>query len=82
MAILTRGAQNQALEFDSTFSLLQKYRDRHPAKTAIVDLEQNKSITFGELFAEANRIAHFLWDHGIRKGEIFQFHFKPFKRIR
>ena len=60
MADLSMGAEDQALEIDSTLSLLRKYNDRHPAKTAIVDLEQNKSITFGELFDEANRIAHFL----------------------
>lgn len=69
MADLSRGAEDQALEFDSTFSLLKKYSDRHPDKTAIVDLEQNKSITFGELFDEANRIAHFLKDRGVGKGD-------------
>ncbi len=69
MAILTQGAENQALKFESTFSLLQKYNERHPDKTAIVDLNQDKSITFGQLFDEANRIAHFLKDRGIRKGD-------------
>jgi acyl-CoA synthetase (AMP-forming)/AMP-acid ligase II len=69
MAKLTRGAEDQMLEFESTFSLLQKYSDRHPDKTAIVDLEQNKSISFGKLFDQANRIAHFLRDRGIRKGD-------------
>jgi long-chain acyl-CoA synthetase len=69
MASLTRGAENQALEFESTFALLKKYRDRDPDKIAIVDLDQDKSISFGALFDEANRIADFLRQRGIRKGD-------------
>ena len=69
MAMLSEGVLNQALEFESTLSLLRKYNDRHPDKAAIVDLEQDKSITFSELFDETNRIAHFLKDRGIGKGD-------------
>ena len=69
MAITTGGARDQALEFESTLSLLRKYRDRHPDKTAIVDLESEKSITFGRLYDEANRIAQFLLSRGIGKGD-------------
>jgi len=69
MTNLMGGAANQALEFESTFSLLRTYSNRHPDKPAIIDLDQDKSITFGELFDETNRIAHFLQQHGIRKGD-------------
>lgn len=58
-----------ALPFESARALLRKYRDRHPDKTAIVDLDQNKSITFRQIHDEAERIAHFLKRRGVRKGD-------------
>ena len=58
-----------ALPFESTRDLLRGYRDRHADKTAIVDLDQDVSITFGELYEEAERVAHFLAARGIRKGD-------------
>ena len=57
-----------ALEFESVQSLLRKYRDRDPDKTAIVDLDQGASITFGGLYDEAHRIANYLRERGFRKG--------------
>ncbi len=64
------GAEHDyAIPFDSVRSLLQKYRDRDPDKIALVDLDQDKSITFGQLHEEANRIARRLHAMGIRKGD-------------
>ena len=49
------------LPFESTRALLAKWRKRDANKTAIVDLDQDgKSITWGQIAAEADRIAQFL----------------------
>ena len=58
------------LPFESTRSLLTKWRSRDPSKTALVDLDQNgKLITWGELASEADKIAQFLFDRGIKPGD-------------
>ena len=49
-------------------TLLAKYAARDPGKTAIVDLEQDRSITFGELDRAATDIAADLKRRGIGKG--------------
>ena len=59
-----------ALPFESTRALLSKWRDRDSEKTAIVDLDQDgKSITWGELATEADRVAAFLKDRGVKPGD-------------
>ena len=58
-----------ALPFEPVATLLARYAERHPTKTAIVDLDGNSAIEFGRLNEEANRIARFLADRGIGKGD-------------
>ena len=58
-----------AIPFESIGSLLEKYKARNPDKTALYDLDQETSITFGQLHEEANRIANFLAERGIGKGD-------------
>lgn len=59
-----------ALPFQSTRALLSKWRARDAGKTALVDLDQDgKSITWGELAAEADKVAQFLSDRGIKPGD-------------
>ena len=59
-----------ALPFESTRAILAKWRDRDADKTAIVDLDQGeKSITWGRLAAEADKVAQFLADQGVKPGD-------------
>ena len=59
-----------ALPFESTRSLLTKWRGRDAGKTALVDLDRDgKSITWGELAIEADKVAQFLSDRGIKPGD-------------
>lgn len=59
-----------ALAFESTRSVLAKWRDRDADKVAIVDLDQNgKSITWGQLAVEADRVAHYLAENGVKPGD-------------
>jgi acyl-CoA synthetase (AMP-forming)/AMP-acid ligase II len=59
-----------ALPFESTRVILRKWADRDPDKTAIVDLDQNdKSISWGRLAAEADRVAQCLKDRGVSPGD-------------
>jgi len=48
--------------------LFAQYRDRDPAKTAIVDLDSNSAIAFGELDRITTDIAALLKSHGVTKG--------------
>ncbi len=48
--------------------LFAQYRDRDPGKTAVVDLESDTAITFGELDQTTTDIAVFLKGHGVTKG--------------
>ena len=63
------GTHDYSIPLQTVGVLLKKYRDRDPDKTALVDLDQDKSITFGQLHEEANRIARCLADMGIGKGD-------------
>ena len=64
------GAEHDlAIPFQPVRSLLERYKTRDPGKTALHDLDQDTSITFGELHTEANRIANFLAERGIGKGD-------------
>jgi acyl-CoA synthetase (AMP-forming)/AMP-acid ligase II len=48
--------------------LFALYRDRDPAKTAIVDLDSGSAVTFGELDRITTEIARFLKSRGVAKG--------------
>lgn len=48
--------------------LFALYRDRDPAKIAIVDLDSESAITFGELDQLTTDVAVFLKQHGVTKG--------------
>jgi acyl-CoA synthetase (AMP-forming)/AMP-acid ligase II len=48
--------------------LFARYRDRDPAKTAIVDLDSGSAVTFGELDRITTAIAHLLKARGVGKG--------------
>ncbi len=58
-----------ALPFEPVAALLDRYAERHPDKTAIVDLDGGRSIDYRRLRDEANRIARFLADRGIGAGD-------------
>ena len=59
-----------AIPFESTRSLLSKWRGRDADKTAIVDLDQDaKSITWGQIAEAADRVAYFLAENGIKPGD-------------
>ena len=64
------GAEHDyAIPFASVRTLLAAYKDRDAAKTALVDVTQEKSITFGELHDWTNRIANWLVAKGVKKGD-------------
>src|SRR5260221_5109564 len=48
--------------------LFALYRDRDPAKTAIVDLDSGSAVTFGELDRITTEIACLLKSRGVAKG--------------
>lgn len=58
-----------AIPFRPVADLLADYRKRDPNKTAIVDLDENSSITFGELEQVVTDIAAELKRRGISKGD-------------
>ena len=58
-----------ALPVEPIAVLLARYRDRHPDKTAIVDLDRGGRIDFAGLHAAANRVANFLGHRGIGRGD-------------
>ena len=64
------GAEHDyAVPFDTVRNLLRQYRDRDPHQLALVDLDQRTSITYGQLYEAANRIARRLHGMGVRKGD-------------
>lgn len=59
-----------ALPFESTRSLLAKWRRRDPGKPALVDLDQDcRTISWGRLAVEADKIARLLADRGVAPGD-------------
>ena len=60
---------NMARPFASIRSLLAGYRERDPNKTALVDLDQDVSVTYGELDAAVDRIARHLAAVGLGPGD-------------
>ncbi len=64
------GAEHDyAVPFESVRTLFTKYKERNPDKIALVDVTQDKSITFGQLHEAANRIANWLVARGVQKGD-------------
>jgi acyl-coenzyme A synthetase/AMP-(fatty) acid ligase len=64
------GAQHDlAMPFKSIRSVLDRHARRDPDKTALYALDQEKSISFGELRRMADRVARRLLDQGIGKGD-------------
>lgn len=55
--------------FQSIRSVLNDYKERHPDKIALFDLDQDKSITWGQLHRWANLVASYLESQGIRRGD-------------
>jgi amino acid adenylation domain-containing protein len=47
--------------------LLESSADAHPGRTAVVD--RDRSLTYGELEAQANRVARLLLDLGVERGD-------------
>jgi acyl-coenzyme A synthetase/AMP-(fatty) acid ligase len=62
------GNHQLGIPYQPIAELFAKYKARDPGKTAIVDLDQNSSITFGDLDQVTTDIAAFLKSKGIRKG--------------
>ncbi len=58
-----------AIPFSSIRGILEKYRQQHPDKIALYDLEQNRSINWGKLADSADQIARHLVSRGIKKGD-------------
>jgi len=59
------GQHELALPFRSTADILTGYAKRDPAKTAIVDLDQGTSITFGSLNQASIDVASDLKRRGV-----------------
>ncbi|MEE8333599.1 MAG: class I adenylate-forming enzyme family protein [Alphaproteobacteria bacterium] len=57
------------LPFRSIRAVLAGWREAHPDKIAIFDLEQDKPVTWAELDEWANRVACLLHGMGLRKGD-------------
>jgi acyl-coenzyme A synthetase/AMP-(fatty) acid ligase len=57
------------IPFQSIRQVLRAHGTRHPDKTAIHDLDQDKPIGWGELHREANRVANWLVGRGVGKGD-------------
>jgi acyl-coenzyme A synthetase/AMP-(fatty) acid ligase len=62
------GNHTLGIPYQPVAGLLAAYRARDPGKTAIVDLDQAKSITFGELERIATDVGAWLKCRGVRKG--------------
>ena len=58
-----------ALPFTSVRTLLRRYRDRDPDKIALVDLDWEASITYGELDEVVDRVARHLRDLDLGVGD-------------
>jgi acyl-coenzyme A synthetase/AMP-(fatty) acid ligase len=69
MASITFKQPTLDVPFRSIRAVLDTYRDRHPDKIALYDLDQDKSITWGQLHEMANRVARWLEARGVGKGD-------------
>ena len=57
------------IPFESIRSVLMRHKARDPDKAAIVDLDQEIQISWGELSDAANRVARLLAANGVAKGD-------------
>ncbi|MGE0747875.1 MAG: class I adenylate-forming enzyme family protein [Rhodospirillales bacterium] len=57
------------IPFESVRSLLRKYRDRHPGKRAVYDLDQDRGITWAEMDDLTAGICRFLARRGVGRGD-------------
>jgi acyl-CoA synthetase (AMP-forming)/AMP-acid ligase II len=55
--------------FQSIRSVLEDYKNNHPDKIALYDLDQDKSISWEQLHRWANLVARHLEDQGIKRGD-------------
>src|ERR1700738_5393630 len=62
------GEHRREIPYAPLADLLAGYRERHPDKPAIVDVDQEKSISFGALEAATTDIAAALKERGVAKG--------------
>ena len=62
------GNHQLGIPYQPIAELFAKYKARDPQKTAIVDLDQSSSVTFGELDQVTTDIAAFFKSRGIQKG--------------
>jgi len=62
------GNHQLSIPYQPIAELLAKYKTRDPRKTAIVDLDQDSSISFGELDQVVTDIAALLKSKGVAKG--------------
>ncbi len=58
-----------AIPFHSWLHTLRSHRDAHPDKLALVDLARDASITWGQIYETASRLAHYLMQHDVRPGD-------------
>jgi acyl-coenzyme A synthetase/AMP-(fatty) acid ligase len=65
----TFGTHIPEIPYRPVAELLAMYRDRDAGKTAIVDLDAETAISFGELDRITTNIATFLKIHGVAKGD-------------
>ena len=63
------GTHEYSVPFAHVGDLFEKYKERDADKIALVDVTQDKSITFGQLHAWSNMIANWLVSKGINKGD-------------
>src|ERR1700755_474346 len=48
---------------------IREHAQAHPDKPAVIMHPSGATVTFGELEARANRLAHFFRKHGLREGD-------------
>ena len=63
------GKHEYAIPFAHVGDLFVKYKERDADKVALVDVTQDSSITYGQLHDWSNKIANWLVNKGIRKGD-------------
>src|SRR5690349_3670843 len=49
---------------------IREHAEAHPDKPAVIMYPSGTTVTFGELEARANRLAHFFRRHGLREGDV------------
>ena len=55
--------------FQSIRSVLNDYKERHPDKIALFDLDQDKSVSWDQLHRWANLVARYLESQGVKRGD-------------